>query len=508
MPRPHVSQITAPHPFSWRSAYFRSITALAVVVLAVRLVWGWHVRRLLDAQFDEIRRRGEPVEVAELKFEDVPQERNAWTLQTRAAQAQATGVDSPKNGNLEYPNYPPFPAEWRQMAEASERVNAPVFSLARQARQYAGVQIHAVPLTSPMYATLLPYLNTMRQLANTLADGAIYAQVRGDDAEAVERAADLFHLARSVHHDEFLVSQLVAIGIEAVACNTAQILAPGLRFAPGGSTTRPADRARVRALLGRVLDDRDAWQGLRHNLVVERLGVIDSDRWQATGTWFIQPLADLDILRNNRNFEIAMRAAMATNAPQAQATLAAMSERPLLMRPWSGRLPAGLPRYSRWFHLAGENFSHYFDAYFRMIAERRATAVSLAAQLFRADHRRWPNRLDELVPEYLPAVPIDPFHDDGRPLGYVILQTPGAPGVQRPMMYFDAGDVTDPVIRDEPMYEWRNDSRRGKMNRRVRQYRDLSRFVPPPVADATQPATLPAANPATAPSPHAVDYHP
>src|SRR2546423_27674 len=36
MPRPDVSQIAAPHPFSWRSRFLQSIVAMAVIVLAGR----------------------------------------------------------------------------------------------------------------------------------------------------------------------------------------------------------------------------------------------------------------------------------------------------------------------------------------------------------------------------------------------------------------------------------------------------------------------------------------
>jgi hypothetical protein len=53
-------------------------------------------------------------------------------------------------------------------------------------------------------------------------------------------------------------------------------------------------------------------------------------------------------------------------------------------------------------------------AFHRVRAELRCAAAALAAELYRLAKGHWPERLDDLVPDYLPAVPTDPF--DGRPL--------------------------------------------------------------------------------------------
>ena len=58
---------------------------------------------------------------------------------------------------------------------------------------------------------------------------------------------------------------------------------------------------------------------------------------------------------------------------------------------------ANAPRYSRWFG-SDVHLDRYLETSFRVTGERRMAAVSLAAQLFRADHARWPSTLDELVP--------------------------------------------------------------------------------------------------------------
>jgi hypothetical protein len=49
-------------------------------------------------------------------------------------------------------------------------------------------------------------------------------------------------------------------------------------------------------------------------------------------------------------------------------------------------------------------------------AELRCSAAALAAERYRQKHGRWPEELKDLVPEFLKAVPVDPF--DGKPLRY------------------------------------------------------------------------------------------
>lgn len=54
----------------------------------------------------------------------------------------------------------------------------------------------------------------------------------------------------------------------------------------------------------------------------------------------------------------------------------------------------------------------------RTIGTSRATRTGLAAERFRMKHDRWPKGLDELVGEFLEAVPTDPFDD--QPIRYRI----------------------------------------------------------------------------------------
>ena len=59
-----------------------------------------------------------------------------------------------------------------------------------------------------------------------------------------------------------------------------------------------------------------------------------------------------------------------------------------------------------------------FDATARSTALNGAADVAIAVERYRREDGRPPEKLRQLVPKFLPQVPIDPF--DGQPLRYVV----------------------------------------------------------------------------------------
>jgi hypothetical protein len=73
------------------------------------------------------------------------------------------------------------------------------------------------------------------------------------------------------------------------------------------------------------------------------------------------------------------------------------------------------------------SFGRLVITHFRGLMDRRAAALLLAIRLYEVDHGAPPAKLDLLVPDYLPALPIDPFAPDGHVMRYIA--TPGAEAV-------------------------------------------------------------------------------
>jgi hypothetical protein len=58
------------------------------------------------------------------------------------------------------------------------------------------------------------------------------------------------------------------------------------------------------------------------------------------------------------------------------------------------------------------------QVHYKNLAFRRMAAVALAIRLYEVDHGARPRMLAQLVPQYLAAVPQDPYAADGRTIGY------------------------------------------------------------------------------------------
>src|SRR5262249_11951720 len=66
--------------------------------------------------------------------------------------------------------------------------------------------------------------------------------------------------------------------------------------------------------------------------------------------------------------------------------------------------------------LVAPDLANIARAFHRYQARLLCTRVGLAVERYRLANNSFPDKLSDLVPKYLPAVPLDPF--DGKPLRY------------------------------------------------------------------------------------------
>ena len=98
-----------------------------------------------------------------------------------------------------------------------------------------------------------------------------------------------------------------------------------------------------------------------------------------------------------------------------------MTQMSAIVRPLSGQLTY---------------FESSIERHFRQLAKSRMAAVAVAIRLYEVDHGERPTALALLVPDYLDAIPADPFAKDGRPISYT-------PDADPPVLYSVGADGVD-----------------------------------------------------------------
>lgn len=366
-----------------------------------------------------------------------------WSLIVQAGQLPAT--DSPRSSSLSYAPYPPYSKEWWDMAWDSEQQNTEQFRLLRKARllmeSNGGQAGFATPDMSPTsIKAILQAMNPCRNLANIVADAALFSHLNRNDTEAIARTLDLFNLAGSIRQCHTMITQLVGIGIEALGASNIHIIAPDLSLDPAsaGST-----RAETKQLIGWLLNETPGKQAWEESIASE----LKSSEHPSAELGADRKLIASDPAIVDQDIDILKKACQFTNYSQSLSQLSQCN--------W----PTGF---------VGKTMDRLFETAFRVMADRRMAVVNLAIQLYRADHKgAFPKTLDELVPDYLPTIPTDPYSSTNAPISYEILPHGWPDGKDRPVLFITSGP--DAPIGPDPRIDWYN---QGK--RQVRQYRDLT----------------------------------
>jgi hypothetical protein len=267
------------------------------------------------------------------------------------------------------------------------------------------------PLDPPMVGVALYGLNEIRTMAQFAGDQAATAVATGDDAAAIERCREALALTRVVGRQPFLVSNLVEDGVSMLASGAVRRILPTLR-AP-----TPAAREAALGLIRDLLDDDHLRIDAARAMYGERAMRLDLARVVGSGesvpwlglpeqspaltfaAWWLRPVVETEAAEM---MDETTRYGLAAGAPDSARSRAlqppvynpvGVTAHHVLLNP--------LDRVMRWSPLSfGRHYAAQWD--------RRAAAIDLAARLYALDHGAAPQRIEDLVPAYLPAVPTDP----------------------------------------------------------------------------------------------------
>lgn len=447
VPSPAPADAVRPVPprFGWLKRIALALAAWIGVLVAARLLWGWEADRRMRAKIAEYRAAGEPVLIEDFQRPPIPDDENAAVLYKQAFREIAgvapivvtaddgTQVNVTLVDLIRYPEWlERYPTEIARLFDG----HGEALRLARAARARPRCD-WGLPFTPPLMSAFPgPSTASQRALTRVVCGAVLVQHMRGQDAEAVELLRDgLAFSDRMNDPAQFLIGYLVALACDALVSDKVAPVSVDLRLASEDENGHPdpgmPTRAQVRQLMVELHDESGiqrcwgtAFMGERAFLfdtvqvICEGRTALLSPTAIAPPAWgesLVRPvLAPLWQLVGRRMLEHISNVHSAGHAnawPQGHARVDwewAQTTTDWLQFPVPGGPSTLLGSYDRCLEL-----------HFRGLAQRRMAATALAIRLYEVDHGRRPATLDELVPAYLPAVPVDPFTEDASPLRYL-----------------------------------------------------------------------------------------
>ncbi len=387
-------------------------------ILLALLLWSAYGNRE-DPLITAIRDHGYPVTLTELdqSYSRLPDGENAALIYLKAfAGAVISGTNKSSAAILD--------SDW--LPERGKTFTA------EQMRELKGVLedsketlelLHSVPdgmrsrypldLTQGFNA-LLPHLAKIKRATILLCAESLYYAALGDQERAIEAVTAASRLANSLRNEPTLISYLVFTSVHSLVLNTTDRLLQKPSFSD--DQLRRLERVAVRA---------DHPGGLSHALVAERcqglalfmnpqdqkaffsgnLGSGGSKSGDFRSTAIAGVLKTTGIMRRDRRFYLE------TMAQHVDAANKSVPER-LRVAP-TNVIPHKLFIFSR---MLLPSLSNLYVKSGEAMARTWSLRTAIAIERYRSATGALPDSLEQLVPQYLSEIPIDPF--TGKPLKY------------------------------------------------------------------------------------------
>ena len=442
-------------------------------LILARVMWGVSAQRRLDAAVAAIEAAGDPIHLDDYRLgspfrPEVPDADNA-AYHLRDALAKWPRLD---DGTLLtdsdwYQHYGDGPRPPDPITDNAAYVQSldPALEALREAAKAPAAEWD-VEIRGPADGVLLPHLGERRHFARLVIDAIDRAVAAGETARALEMMRLLIDTSPAVNAaPPTLIGSLIHISILAMAVDSLQEHLPQLQLPPERDHLA---RKQAEALLDRLADDGPLIDSYARGFLGER--------------WMVHDLG-LAIADGREDFREYVDWPYLDHAPESIAPLIRLISRPVLVgdvvfaldhlilrkdtvvatgtihdhraavdAPYPGGFDAMIQAQPHW-HPVSASLLPAFGAstrvFFQILARQRLAAAALAIKLYEVDHGSRPGALAELVPEYLPAVPVDPWDPAAGPIRYApggaALDT-GHPEGSRPHIAVPAGAEGSPAV--------------------------------------------------------------
>ncbi|MEX0939543.1 MAG: hypothetical protein WDZ59_16890 [Pirellulales bacterium] len=385
----------------WKKRHVFAALGIAMVGFAALMVGLviWSESRV-QARLNALRAAGEPTSVDELEqLASVPE---GQTDLTQAWLAAIAPFDSkilpiPQDMNIDSGTPPPG-EDWPQLAKAEELLTANAAKLEAlhlAAEQSGGVYYPGLRQFMDIQQRL-GHWNQARHAARWLQLEARVRAHRGDPSGAIDSVEAMLAAAESMDREPLIAGFLVRVAILGMTMEELQTLLE--------SGTLPAENLRE---FQQELRKVDLQGGLTLATQGERVAGLHWYEHPPTGggaigrfAWQVQNGSLSDYLDGMTPIVDATELDWPEGLTKLE-TLAAAAANQTNIALWLQPISA---------------VQSMTQAAAIITAKVRAADAAIAVVLYYQKHGQLPERLDELVPEFLPEVPADPFHD--APLNY------------------------------------------------------------------------------------------
>jgi hypothetical protein len=386
---------------------WRMIVGIVVVLVVAFVVFRVYGRLALNREIAKLQAKGYPVTFAELENynrlpEGVP---NAAEIYIKAFESYQPATEEEKKVVPNLGSVVRTPKEFKTdemkaTVSAFLERNAGTLDLLHEAGQVEQCR-YEYPLKIGQ-GSLFPYFEKIKNCGQLLKQDALYRISRGDNDGACQGILDAIQIGESLNRESFMISYLVRL---AMVCTAVETL-PSV-FSEGSAS--PEQYTKLEFQLLRT----------KNNLRIGQALIGERVFWLSDG----DPWGELDL-----DFVIAKHVGYADyNAVRLFHYFYQLEEKqtiqPAQRRVEYGRILDEVRDLSLFYYLVQDEllrFNVVFDIDFRARAELDSAMVAIAVERYRLAERRLPESLEQLVPKYLEAVPVDPF--DGKPLRYKRLE--------------------------------------------------------------------------------------
>ena len=452
----------------WRVG--RVVVVLLGLPLLAHAAWGWHADRALTRRVEALRARGERILPDDFKSRQTV---NLYENAARDLRAAAAIVDDDSeaaaSANWSSTTRPVDPRAWPYLERAHAWFEPALRRVERAQTKPVCDWEHRIPARA--MDLLLPELNGLQAIQNVLYTSALVEHRDGRDDLVVRRVGQLLYLADTCARTPASAALSVAHDANDRAAVTLEQAVHQLRIGTAAGHAPPAD---VRKLIASLLDETTIDSGFDTAMQAERMVQLDAVTQRgghpelgAPSNYAVRPWLDgaglANLERNTRVIEAVRGAADWPTARQRLNTLPAMPRREFFA---SFDLHNLVRR-------AAQN-------HFLTLSDRRLAATALAIRLYEVDHGgARPRQLDELVPAYLPRVPLDAMAAGGQPIKYL-------PRADHPVLYGvgrngadDGGDEAAMPHEFGEINEWWRLDRVFYLSGRRREYIYIARPIRP-----------------------------